>query len=79
MRMPIHVMAPNERIGKLPEEAMSDQLKRGKLEHAATGLAGAWLLNQLAGEQVTQAPLPLRQGGQFRRLASFFTLGELWH
>jgi hypothetical protein len=25
------------------------QLKRGKMEHAATGLAGAWLLNQFAG------------------------------
>ena len=28
---------------------VSDQLKRDKLEHAATGLAGAWLLNQFAG------------------------------
>ena len=28
---------------------VSAQLKRGKLEHAATGLAGAWLLNQFAG------------------------------
>ena len=28
---------------------VSEQLKRGKLEHAATGLAGAWLLNQFAG------------------------------
>jgi DNA-binding MarR family transcriptional regulator len=28
---------------------VSDQLKRNKLEHAATGLAGAWLLNQFAG------------------------------
>jgi len=25
------------------------QLKRGKIEHAATGLAGAWLINQFAG------------------------------
>jgi hypothetical protein len=28
---------------------VSAQLKRGKLEHAVTGLAGAWLLNQFAG------------------------------
>ena len=28
---------------------VSEQLKRGKLEHAVTGLAGAWLLNQFAG------------------------------
>ncbi|MGO8696645.1 MAG: hypothetical protein ACLQVY_02855 [Limisphaerales bacterium] len=28
---------------------VSDQLKRGKQEYAATGLAGAWLLNQFAG------------------------------
>jgi hypothetical protein len=28
---------------------LSSELKRGKLEHAATGLAGAWLLNQFAG------------------------------
>src|SRR5665213_3269245 len=28
---------------------VSDQLKRDKLEYAATGLAGAWLLNQFAG------------------------------
>lgn len=28
---------------------LSAQLKRGKVEHAATGLAGAWLLNQFAG------------------------------
>jgi DNA-binding MarR family transcriptional regulator len=28
---------------------VSEQLKRGKSEHAATGLAGAWLLNQFAG------------------------------
>jgi hypothetical protein len=28
---------------------VSAQLTRGKLEHAATGLAGAWLLNQFAG------------------------------
>jgi hypothetical protein len=28
---------------------VSDQLKRDKLDHAATGLAGAWLLNQFAG------------------------------
>jgi hypothetical protein len=28
---------------------VSDQLKRDKWEHAATGLAGAWLLNQFAG------------------------------
>jgi len=29
--------------------SVSDQLKRDKLEYAATGLAGAWLLNQFAG------------------------------
>jgi len=28
---------------------VSDQLKHDKLDHAATGLAGAWLLNQFAG------------------------------
>ncbi|HEX5397707.1 MAG TPA: hypothetical protein VFY06_01490 [Verrucomicrobiae bacterium] len=28
---------------------ISAEFKRGKLEHAATGLAGAWLLNQFAG------------------------------
>jgi hypothetical protein len=28
---------------------VSDQLKRDKPDHAATGLAGAWLLNQFAG------------------------------
>ena len=28
---------------------MSEHLKRDNLEHAATGLAGAWLLNQFAG------------------------------
>ena len=28
---------------------LSEQLKRDKLEHAATGLAGAWLLDQFAG------------------------------
>jgi hypothetical protein len=27
MRMPIHVMAPNERLGKLPAEALSNLLK----------------------------------------------------
>ena len=28
---------------------LAAQLKRSKIEHAATGLAGAWLLNQFAG------------------------------
>jgi hypothetical protein len=28
---------------------LAEQLKREKIEHAATGLAGAWLLNQFAG------------------------------
>jgi hypothetical protein len=28
---------------------VAGQLKRGKIEHAATGLAGAWLLNQFTG------------------------------
>jgi DNA-binding MarR family transcriptional regulator len=28
---------------------LAEQLKRAKIEHAATGLAGAWLLNQFAG------------------------------
>ena len=28
---------------------VTEQLKRGKMEHAATGLAGAWLLNPLTG------------------------------
>lgn len=30
-------------------QQLSAQLKRGKVEHAATGLAAAWLLNQSAG------------------------------
>jgi DNA-binding MarR family transcriptional regulator len=28
---------------------LAEKLKQGKIEHAATGLAGAWLLNQFAG------------------------------
>jgi len=30
-------------------QRLAEQLKREKIEHAATGLAGAWLINQFAG------------------------------
>src|SRR5271165_4206038 len=44
--VPGHIAA---RSGDEILHRVSDQLKRDKLDHAATGLAGAWLLNQFAG------------------------------
>ena len=50
---------------------LAEQLKRETIEHAATGLAGAWLLNQFAGFRLVVCYVTRLPSGEAQRAMGF--------